>query len=795
MTNVLEEYLQKYNLQNYVYPHQKDAIEWMYDRCSQRKGSLLADDMGLGKTLDICVLLQLILARTVLIMCTTTCIYSQWVVNLCKHSFYYRVYVLESHKVRQIMLDRDGNIIKSDLMPLSVLKHEPGVYKVVVSNTHRVVPHPAVSDRPGMKAHKYEMSRPLKEYDPELTPLNEIIWDVVIIDEIHCIRNGVNTRLDPGETRKKMLRYHRLSRLRMTPDVGIRIGLTGTPIQNRISDVVSILSFLGKEFPPRCSEEVLKSVIKEYMFRRTGNDLHPALRSLINYPEVEYLEISKDVVYETQAEADIYRIVAGKLCGENIPGSSQNPYSNVQYEEKALVRTNRECYLSADINMFIKIHNNTYSNLGIFLPYWYGSQSKMNMIANDIAILAMENTSFICFVHFYDEMAAVKEKIYEKGLELGLGNTMGYEYFEISGEIDPEDRYVVLKDTERLIKEGKRCICFATIQTCSDGLNMQYFDTAIFTTSDWNPANEDQAIARIYRPGQKKRVKIYRYIHRYIIDSENTKHIDIKKLDRQNIKKGKADNYISNVPNAACDWPIRDMEGFEGEKCINFSTFEEFSDADPSIRDNYSVLGFDPLVRPPDIPYFENLLEGSGRTYKVKKSSGKEVADLVDNFYKNASLATSSSGGVINQGNNQTTTIEGMIKPETIQTHLINSQGHTLNENPLQYLQTPIQTSLPFRLNQPSIQTPAPIQTPIQTSLPSKLIQPSIQTQIPIQTPIIPLQTSLPFRLIQPSIQTQVPIQTPIIPIQPQQEQDRKHSAEELRRLRATFFEKPRDNI
>lgn len=655
MSNVLEEYLQKYNLQDYVYPHQKDAIEWMYHRCSQRKGSLLCDGMGLGKTLDICILLQLILARTALIVCTTTCIYSQWVSNLCKHSFYYRVYVLESHKVIEIKIDTLGNIIKSHPMPLSVLSQEPGVYKVVVSNTHRIVPHPGVADRPGMKAHKYEVNQPLDVYDPELTPLNEVIWDTVIIDEIHCIRNGVNTRLDSGEKRDKMLRYHRLSRLRMTPGFGVRIGLTGTPIQNRISDVVSIMTFLGKQFPPRCSEEEVKEAIREYMFRRTAEDLHPALRSLIKYPEINYLEISKDVVYETQAEADIYRIVAGKLCGNDVPGAELNPYSRVQYEENPLVRTNTECYLSADINMFIKIHNDRYSESNITLPFWYGSQSKMNMIANDIAELANENSSFICFIHFYAEMAAVKEKIYERGLQLGMGSTMGYHYYEITGDISPEDRYFVLKETERLINQGQRCICFATIQTCSDGLNMQYFDTAMFTTSDWNPANEDQAIARIFRPGQKKRVKIFRYIHRYIIDNENTKHIDLKKLGKQYTKKEKFRDYITNVPNAAYDWPIRDMPGFEGEKCVKFQEFYE-----PEQISDYSVLGFSPLVRPPDGVFSENLLEGNGRTYK--QPSGKEVANLIDDFYRKASLATSTDGGVVNIGKNPNNEIQGMTQ-------------------------------------------------------------------------------------------------------------------------------------
>jgi len=568
MKTTLENYLDCYNLQDYVYPHQKDAIEWLYHRYTQKKGALLGDIMGFGKTLDICVLLQLVLAKTVLIVCTTSCIYTQWVSNLCKHSFYYKIYVLESNKVREITMDSEENLIKSDLLPLSTLSDESGVYKVVVSNSHRICPYPAV-------ASHYEMTQPLDIYDPELTPLNDVVWELVIVDEVHGLRNGVNTHLD-NEKRNKMLKYCRLSRLRMDPCVGVKIGLSGTPIQNRISDIVSILTFLGKTFSIHSEEEV-KDAIKEYMFRRTDKNLHTALRTMIRYPKLDYINISKDVIYETNAESDIYKIVSGNLNG-NMISSADNPYSKVQYDDNPLIKTCRECYLSADINLFIKIHNKAYSSRGIVLPPWHGSQSKLNMIVKDIAELAVQNASLICFTQFYSEMSSIKKRMKQKGAELGMGETMGYHYFEISGDVSSEDRYVVLKETAKLIKNGKRCICFATILACSDGLNMQHFSTAIFTTSDWNPANEDQAIARIFRPGQQSRVRVYRYIHRCIIENKNAnQHIDLRKIKKQNNKKDKFYQYIINTENAAHHWPIRDMPGFNGEKCVVFPPINDLT--------------------------------------------------------------------------------------------------------------------------------------------------------------------------------------------------------------------------
>ena len=55
-------------------------------------------------------------------------------------------------------------------------------------------------------------------------------------------------------------------------------------------------------------------------------------------------------------------------------------------------------------------------------------------------------------------------------------------------------------------------VLMVQIQSCCEGLNLQQFSTVFFTSPHWNPAVEDQAIARAHRIGQKKQVKVYKYI-------------------------------------------------------------------------------------------------------------------------------------------------------------------------------------------------------------------------------------------------------------------------------------------
>jgi len=55
-------------------------------------------------------------------------------------------------------------------------------------------------------------------------------------------------------------------------------------------------------------------------------------------------------------------------------------------------------------------------------------------------------------------------------------------------------------------------VLIAQIQTANEGLNLQHFQDIYFTSPHWNPAVEEQAIARAHRIGQTSMVRVYRFI-------------------------------------------------------------------------------------------------------------------------------------------------------------------------------------------------------------------------------------------------------------------------------------------
>ena len=55
-------------------------------------------------------------------------------------------------------------------------------------------------------------------------------------------------------------------------------------------------------------------------------------------------------------------------------------------------------------------------------------------------------------------------------------------------------------------------ILLLQIKSCCEGLNLQSYREIYFTSPHWNPAIEDQAIARAHRIGQKNTVEVFKFV-------------------------------------------------------------------------------------------------------------------------------------------------------------------------------------------------------------------------------------------------------------------------------------------
>ena len=116
------------------------------------------------------------------------------------------------------------------------------------------------------------------------------------------------------------------------------------------------------------------------------------------------------------------------------------------------------------------------------------------MKAEKIISEKSEGNRVLVFCHYVEEMELLKRVLTEASLDVEM----------LNGKTTAKQRRIIPKLSPDAL--------MVQIQSCCEGLNLQQFSTVIFTSPHWNPAVEDQAIARAHRIGQEKPVKVFRYI-------------------------------------------------------------------------------------------------------------------------------------------------------------------------------------------------------------------------------------------------------------------------------------------
>lgn len=435
-----------------LYDYQKEGIEF----ASCRKYAIIADEMGLGKTIQAIgvaiVKKELFGFRKVLVVCPAS-LKSQWKKEIEKFSSE------KAEIVQGTPNERARQYVESDAYFLMIN------YETVLRDQ---------------------------------AALNKANFDLLILDEAQRVKNYATKT---ASAIQNISRKHVLI-------------ITGTPIENKLIDLFSLLAildpyFLGPlwEFSYKhCLFDVykpnkinayynlnaLKEKLKEILLRREKRTV------LEQLPNVQQHDIP---VKMTPLQADFHASYASGI------GQIINKKFLTQFDLQRLQQLLTGMRMVCNSTYLVDESTNDSPKL-----------EELEYILLEKLNLKKENRKVIIF----SEWVKMHKLIGQMLIKNGIG------YSELNGSVPVAKRGDLIK----FFEENESCKVFLSTEAGGAGLNLQVADILINFELPWNPAKKNQRIGRIDRLGQKSEKLT---VFNFITDNSIEQRISLGLLVKQNL--------------------------------------------------------------------------------------------------------------------------------------------------------------------------------------------------------------------------------------------------------------------
>ncbi|XP_009243637.3 chromodomain-helicase-DNA-binding protein 1-like isoform X4 [Pongo abelii] len=428
--------------------YQLEGVNWLAQCFHCQNGCILGDEMGLGKTCQTIALFIYLTGRLndegpFLILCPLS-VLSNWKEEMQRFAPGLSCVTYAGDKEERACLQQD-------------LKQESRFH--VLLTTYEIC----------LKDASFLKSFP---------------WSVLVVDEAHRLKN------------QSSLLHKTLSEF----SVVFSLLLTGTPIQNSLQELYSLLSFVE---PDLFSKEEVGDFIQRYQDiekeSESASELHKLLQPFL------LRRVKAEVATELPKKTEVV----------------------IYHGMSALQKKYYKAILMKDLDAFenemakkVKLQN-ILSQLRkcVDHPYLFDGVEPEPFEVGDHLIEASGK------LHLLDKLLAF---LYSGGHRVLLFSQMtqmldilqdyidyrGYSYERVDGSVRGEERHLAIKNF------GQQPIFVFLLSTRAGGvgMNLTAADTVIFVDSDFNPQNDLQAAARAHRIGQNKSVKVIRLIGRDTVE-------------------------------------------------------------------------------------------------------------------------------------------------------------------------------------------------------------------------------------------------------------------------------------
>ncbi len=452
-------------------PYQKSGYTWLNYMDKLGFGACLADDMGLGKTVQVLAYLEKLRkskkkAQALLVIPAS--LLGNWQKEAEKFSPEMDVLLLHG-------------------------KTAPNLTKIFQEQ------------KSFLTITTYGMAARIKE-------LQDVEWDCVVLDEAQAIKN-------PGT---KQTREIKKLKSRM------RIIMTGTPIENDLTNLWSLFDFLNKgllggseEFREYCKEleehpegyMKLKTMVSPFMLRRVKTDKNIISDLPEKLETVDYVTLTKkQIVLYRKVVADMERLIR---------------------ETDGIKRSG---IVLTTIMKLKQICNHPDQYLGQS-AYAEKESGKLQLLKELCETIFEKRERVLVFTQFKEITEYLADFLN------GIFHTKGY---VLHGGTPVAKRGKIVEEFQ-----GESYVPFlvVSVKAGGTGLNLTKANHVIHFDRWWNPAVENQATDRAFRIGQKKNVMVHKLVCEGTIEEKIDAMINSKKELAENVIGSGGEKWITEMSN------------------------------------------------------------------------------------------------------------------------------------------------------------------------------------------------------------------------------------------------------
>ncbi len=445
-------------LQGALRPYQQAGVQWLHLLIRLRLGACLADDMGLGKTIQILSLLLVLKneaggQRKPCLLVAPASLLANWAAEIARFAPSLKAVTIHPSAAPGEKIDADDgdNLAHVDLV---------------------ITTYGYLARKPSLVAAR---------------------WRLAVLDEAQAIKN-------PQAKQTKMVKQLRAD---------ARIALTGTPIENRLSDLWSIFDFINPGLLG--SSKQFSSFVKN-LADRPHNPFGP-LRDLVRPYILRRLKTDKSIIADLPDKTEVKAFCP---LSRKQAALYRRAVDELAHQLEDVDGMQRRGIVLAFLMRLKQICNHPSQWLGD--GAWAEEDSgKLARLRDITEVIAARQEKVLVFTQFRETTAP---------LAAFLGSVFGRAGLVLHGETEVKKR----RELVRRFQEDDNVPFFVlSLKAGGAGLNLTAASHVIHFDRWWNPAVENQATDRAFRIGQTKNVLVHKFICRGTVEDKIDQMIESKK--------------------------------------------------------------------------------------------------------------------------------------------------------------------------------------------------------------------------------------------------------------------------